>query len=85
VVNRVLPDEGFDAQSRAFAADLAQGPTLAHAATKHIVQAFRDGGVTLADDRVAAVAGELFDSEDLQEAVRSFLQQGPGRATFSGR
>ena len=27
----------------------------------------------------------LFASEDLQAAVRSFLDQGPGRATFEGR
>jgi hypothetical protein len=41
--------------------------------------------VELANDRVPAVAGQLFDSEDLQGAVRSFLAQGPGRATFNGR
>jgi enoyl-CoA hydratase len=34
---------------------------------------------------VPAVAGELFASEDLQGAVRSFLDQGPGKATFQGR
>lgn len=85
VVNRVLPDPGFDAECRAFAASLAEGPTVAHAATKQVVQAFREGGVRLADDRVAAVAGELFDTEDLRGAVRSFLKDGPGRATFSGR
>jgi hypothetical protein len=34
---------------------------------------------------VAAVAGELFGTEDLQNAVRSFLEAGPGKATFTGR
>ncbi|HWD64384.1 MAG TPA: enoyl-CoA hydratase/isomerase family protein [Solirubrobacteraceae bacterium] len=85
VVNRVLPDEDFDQQCRAFAGALAQGPTLAHTATKRVVQAFREGGVSLADERVAAVAGELFDTEDLRGAVRSFLAEGPGKAAFSGR
>jgi hypothetical protein len=30
------------------------------------------------------VAGELFETEDLQQAVRTFLDQGPGHATFKG-
>jgi enoyl-CoA hydratase/carnithine racemase len=85
VVNRVLGDETFDRQSRAFAAELAQGPTLAHAATKRVVQAFREGGVALADQEVPAVAGQLFDTDDLRAAVRSFLSDGPDQATFSGR
>jgi hypothetical protein len=30
------------------------------------------------------LAGELFATEDLKGAVRSFLQNGPGHATYSG-
>ena len=85
VVNRVLPDEGFDAAARAFAAELAAGPTRAHAATKQVIRDFREGGVDLANARIGRVAGDLFDTEDLRGAVRSFLSEGPGRARFSGR
>jgi enoyl-CoA hydratase/carnithine racemase len=85
VVNRVLPDEGFDGAARALAGELAAGPTLAHAATKQVVRDYLEGGVDLANERVAGVAGELFASRDLQSAVRSFLEQGPGKATFLGR
>ena len=85
VVNSVLPPDGFDAATRTFVADLAAGPTLAHAATKRIVRAVREGGVELADARTATIAGELFDTEDLRGAVQSFLADGPGRATFAGR
>jgi enoyl-CoA hydratase/carnithine racemase len=85
VVNRVLPDEGFDAAVHEFAAELAAGPTLAHAATKQVIRDYVEGGVELANDRVAEVAGQLFASEDLQGAVRSFLDEGPGRARFRGR
>ena len=84
VVNRLLPDEGFDAAARAFAAELAAGPTLAHAATKQVIRDFQEGGVELANGRVAAVAGDLFDTQDLRQAVDSFLTEGPGKATFSG-
>ena len=85
VVNRVLPDAGFDAAARAFATDLATGPTLAHAATKRIVRAALEGGVDGADAAVPAVAGPLFDTRDLRNAVASFLEHGPGKATFEGR
>ena len=85
VVNRVLPDEGFDASARELAQQLAVGPTLAHVATKQVIRDYLEGGVELANDRVAKVAGDLFASEDLQGAVRSFLDEGPGKATFEGR
>jgi enoyl-CoA hydratase len=85
VVNRVLPDEGFDEAARAFALGLAEGPTVAHAATKVFVRAQAEGGARAADALVPEVSGALFATEDLQGAVRSFLEQGPGKATYSGR
>ncbi len=86
VVNRVLPDEGFDAAAREFARKLAEGPTRAHAATKAIVRAaLEEGGARGADRRVPELAGALFDTEDLKGAVRSFLERGPGHATYEGR
>jgi enoyl-CoA hydratase/carnithine racemase len=84
VVNRVLPDDGFDAAARDFARELAHGPTLAHAATKQVVRDYLEGGLELANERVSEVAGRLFASQDLQEAVRSFLDKGPGKASFRG-
>jgi enoyl-CoA hydratase len=85
VVNRVLPDDGFDAAARAFALALAEGPTLAHAATKALVRAALDGGARAADARVPEVAGGLFATEDLKGAVVSFLEHGPGKAMYEGR
>jgi enoyl-CoA hydratase/carnithine racemase len=86
VVNRVLPDDGFAEAVREFALRLAQGPTRAHAATKAIVRAALDqGGAHGADAVVPEVAGALFETEDLTNAVRSFLEKGPGKATYKGR
>ncbi|MEA2290177.1 MAG: enoyl-CoA hydratase [Solirubrobacteraceae bacterium] len=85
VVNRVLPDDGFDVAARAFARALAEGPTRAHAATKALVRAAIDGGARAADERVPELAGDLFATEDLQGAVRSFLENGPGHARYAGR
>jgi enoyl-CoA hydratase/carnithine racemase len=86
VINRVFPDESFDDAARAFALELAEGPTRAHAATKAIVRAALDGnGSRAADERVPRLAGELFATEDLRHAVRSFLEHGPGHARYQGR
>jgi enoyl-CoA hydratase/carnithine racemase len=85
VVNRVLPADGFDDAARAFAASLADGPTMAHAATKALIRAQTDEGSRAADARVGEVSSRLFETEDLQNAVRSFLTEGPGKATYEGR
>jgi enoyl-CoA hydratase len=85
VVNRVLPDEGFADAARAFALGIAEGPTRAHGATKEIVAAALTGGAAGADEIVPEVAGGLFATEDLKAAVKSFLERGPGHATFEGR
>jgi enoyl-CoA hydratase len=85
VVNAVYDDEGFDERARAFSAELAAGPTRAHAMTKHILRRYREGGIAAADEAVRRDAGELFATEDLQRAVKTFLEQGPGHAEFEGR
>jgi enoyl-CoA hydratase len=85
VVNLVYDDEGFDERARAFAAELAAGPTVAHAMTKHILRRYREGGIPAADEAVRSDAAELFATEDLQRAVKTFLERGPGHAEFEGR
>jgi enoyl-CoA hydratase/carnithine racemase len=85
VVNRVVPDGTVREKGMTFAERLANGPTKAHAATKRIVRAFSDGGIERADQVTPEQFAELFGTEDLQNAVRSFLKEGPGKAKFEGR
>ncbi len=85
VVNRVLADEELLDDARAFAAQLAAGPTLAHAATKRIVRAQADHGTRGADERTAAFTSHLFETHDSRNAVQSFLKDGPGKAKFTGK
>ena len=85
VVTAVYPDAEFEERSRTLALELANGPTKAHAATKAIIRAQKEGGARSADEIVPALAGGLFATEDLQNAVRSFLADGPGKATYQGR
>ena len=83
VVNAIHDD--VDAAARALTDRLADGPTKAHAATKEIIAAWRSGGVRHADDVSPEASGALFATDDLQRAVVSFLDVGPGKATYTGR
>ena len=86
VVNEIYPEDEFEPRSRALGADLAAGPTKAHAMTKRILWRFREGGIVAADEVVRTEAADLFATEDLQGAVRTFLEHGgPGHAKFNGR
>jgi enoyl-CoA hydratase/carnithine racemase len=86
VVNTIFPEEEFEQRSRALAEELAAGPTVAHAMTKHILRRFREGGLPAADEAVRTEAADLFASEDLRNAVKTFLEHGgPGHAKFKGR
>ena len=85
VINRVVRDAELLERGMRFAQRLAAGPTKAHAATKRIVRAYLEGGIDRADRETPKVAASLFGTEDLRNAVRSFLEQGPGKATFEGR
>ena len=85
VINRVLADAELAEKSLRFAQRLASGPTRAHHATKRVVRTFLEDGVRAADDRTAGIGAPLFDTEDLQAAVVSFLEEGPGKARFEGR
>src|SRR3954464_6654513 len=75
VINRVVADDELLEKGMRFARRLAEGPTKAHAATKRIVRAYLKGGVEEADRVTPEVAGSLFETEDLQGAVKSFLAE----------
>jgi enoyl-CoA hydratase len=84
VINRVLPNDELLDKARRFAGRLAAGPTQAHAATKRIVRAQADHGTRGADERTAELTSHLFETQDAQNAVHSFLEHGPGKASFMG-
>ena len=84
VVTQILPDDTFADDARDVAMKLAHGPTRAHAATKRLVRTAADHGVRAADALVPDVSAPLFDTEDLRGAVASFLEHGPGKASYSG-
>jgi enoyl-CoA hydratase/carnithine racemase len=64
---------------------VAVGPTVAFGAAKQILRHLESGGLHDALEHTTAIASELFDTDDLQRGMASFLADGPGKATFEGR
>ncbi len=85
VVNRVLPVDGFEEAVMSLVTSIAIGPTKAFGAAKDILRHFEAGGVPEANAHTTTIAAELFNTEDLQGGMESFLEDGPGRATFTGK
>lgn len=84
IVNRVHSVDTFDEQLSALADHLAVGPTQAFAAAKEILRRYEADGVAGALADTTAIASELFDTDDLKHGMRSFLEDGPGKASFTG-
>lgn len=85
VVNRILPVEGFEEATIEFATNLAVGPTMAFGAAKDILRHFEHGDIPEANAHTTTIASALFETEDLRNGMKSFLDDGPGKATFIGR
>jgi enoyl-CoA hydratase/carnithine racemase len=85
LVDRVLPAADLYADAHAFAAKLASGPTLALRAAKEAVDRGLESDLDtgLAIER-AQFAG-LFATDDRTIGMTSFVENGPGKAQFTGR
>ncbi|MER7396238.1 enoyl-CoA hydratase-related protein [Streptomyces sp. NPDC000151] len=82
LVDRVVPAEEVYAQAHAWAARLAVGPAIALRAAKESVDAGLetdiDTGLTIERNWFAG----LFATEDRATGMRSFVEEGPGKAKF---
>jgi enoyl-CoA hydratase len=80
----VAPDE-LHARALGLAAELARGAVVAQGLAKRAIdqglEGPLDGGLALEQDLFA----EVFATEDARIGVASFLEHGPGKATFVGR
>ncbi|WP_249147737.1 enoyl-CoA hydratase/isomerase family protein [Bradyrhizobium jicamae] len=85
LINLTVPEESLDEATMSVAQEFAQGPTLAHAATKQLVHIAVNEGVAAADEAMARVQAPIWTSEDLKIGLASFRKSGPGLAKFVGR
>jgi enoyl-CoA hydratase len=77
VVDSLYDAAGFADEARAYAMRLALGPTRAHAATKKVLAAVRDGGVAAADAVQPRISEGVARTKDHHRAVAAFLTEGP--------
>jgi enoyl-CoA hydratase/carnithine racemase len=85
VIDRVLPAADLHPKAEAFVRRLASGPTSAFAVVKQLVGAHGEGGIAGADALLIDAAVGLFDTDDARAGIRTFLEAGPGKATFTGK
>ncbi len=82
LVDRVVPAAEVYEQAYAWAAKLAKGPALALRAAKESIDAGLetdiDTGLTIERNWFSG----LFATEDRERGMRSFVEEGPGKATF---
>ncbi|MER6096759.1 enoyl-CoA hydratase-related protein [Streptomyces sp. NPDC001728] len=83
LVDRVVPAAEVYEQAHAWAARLAQGPAVALRAAKEAIdqglEADIDTGLAIERTWFAA----LFATEDRETGMRSFVEEGPGKAKFA--
>ncbi|HEX7106198.1 MAG TPA: enoyl-CoA hydratase-related protein [Acidothermaceae bacterium] len=85
LVDEVLPAQDLLARAMSWAAQFARGPSVALAAAKRAVdegiEVGLDDGLVLERQLFAG----LFGTQDRLIGMRSFAEQGPGKAEFVGR
>jgi enoyl-CoA hydratase/carnithine racemase len=85
LVNRVVPADDVLDTALAWAADLARGPLVAHGLAKGAIDDGLEG--TLPDGLAIEQTAfrQVAKTEDAKRGITSFLEHGPGKATFVGQ
>ncbi len=85
LVDEIVEPSDLEARAMELAATFAAGPLAAHALAKRVIDHGLDRslaeGLELEQDAFA----EVFATDDARRGVASFLENGPGKATFTGR
>jgi enoyl-CoA hydratase/carnithine racemase len=85
LADAVVPDDEVYATAMAMARKFAAGPPRALAAAKRAIDEGLDHDLATGLALESRLFAELFDTEDQKTGMRSFLESGPGKATFTGR
>ncbi len=85
LVDKVVPSGTHLEAALEWAGRLAKGAVVAMGLAKRAVDGGLDGTLAAGLDLEAEMAAEAFRTEDAGIGVKSFLEHGPGKATFVGR
>jgi enoyl-CoA hydratase len=84
LVDRVTEPEELEAAALAWAAELAAGPSEALALAKSAIDRGLSGTLAAGLDLEQELFVEVFRTPDAAVGIASFLEHGPGKATFAG-
>jgi enoyl-CoA hydratase/carnithine racemase len=76
IVDHTVPADELQAHALAFARDLANGPTRAHAAAKALIRISAANGVRAADAFLLDGVVDLFETADMRHGVDTLLAKG---------
>jgi enoyl-CoA hydratase/carnithine racemase len=85
LVDEVVAPEDVYTAARRWAEQFANGPSRALAAAKAAVDGGLDGDLVSGLRLETHLFAALFATEDQTTGMRSFIENGPGKATFSGK
>jgi enoyl-CoA hydratase/carnithine racemase len=85
LADKVVPDADVYAAAREMAAQYTSGPALALAAAKHAVNRGLEVDLAAGLEIERLHFAGLFATEDQKNGMRSFVENGPGKAVFEGR
>jgi enoyl-CoA hydratase/carnithine racemase len=85
LVDRVVPDAEVYLAARDLVAQYASGPAVALRAAKQAIDAGLEADLDTGLEIERLNFAALFATEDQRAGMRSFIENGPGKATFAGR
>jgi enoyl-CoA hydratase/carnithine racemase len=85
LVDGVVPHEELHDRAFEMAAEFARGALAAQARAKRAIDRGLEGPLTAGLELEQKLFAEVFQTQDAGIGVRSFLEQGPGKAEFIGR
>ena len=85
LADRVVPAASVLDEALSWASSFASGPLAAHALAKRAIDDGIDRALADGLSLEGQLFGDVFDTDDAAAGVKSFLESGPGKATFSGR
>jgi enoyl-CoA hydratase/carnithine racemase len=85
LADQVVPDDQVYQAAMKMATGYASGPAVAIAAAKRAIDISLDTDLATGLEYEQLAFAGLFATDDARTGMRSFLENGPGKATFSGR
>lgn len=85
LVDRVVAPDEVLAEAMAWATELARGPGIAMRAVKRVIDNGLDVDLDTGLEMERMLFATLFATEDRAIGMKSFVEDGPGKAVFTGR